>query len=314
MHDDAAPSLPPPHAKIGHVHVRHLRAMTSALRAVDYRYGGGACRTQVQAMLSWCDKAFAHSASAAVRRDFRSAIAELHALAGWTAFDAGLGGSAHRHFLLALDFAQDEDLVANIRYRMGRVHLHHGGPAEALGMFRLAGIVANNHHTNAILAANQAWCHAEMGDRVAALALLGRAHDEFARADVDRAAPWAAFFDVHDLAGITGAVYTSLASTVDRGFARPAITSLRQAVTGYRDDMARSRTFALIALSLNHLLEGDADEAAVTAALAVVQTGDMMSARTRKKLDPLHAEAGRRRATTLRELITPLLAVPSHAA
>jgi hypothetical protein len=61
-------------------------------------------------------------------------------------------------------------------------------------------------------------------------------------------------------------------------------------------------------------VEGDADEAAVTAGLAVAQTGDMMSARTRKKLEPLHVEAGRRRATTLRELITPLLAVPSLAA
>ena len=306
--------MPPPHSKIGLGHVKHLRAMTAALRAVDYRYGGGSCRTQVQALLSWCDKAFAHSASAAVRRDFGSAIAELHALAGWTAFDAGLGGSAHRHFDLALNFAQDGDLVANIRYRMGRVHLHHGGPAEALGMFRLAGLVATSHHTKAILAANRAWCHAEMGDRVAALAMLGRAHDEFARADVDGVAPWAAFFDVHDLAGITGAIYTSLARTVDVSFARPAITSLRQAVAGYRDDMARSRTFALIALSLNHLLEGDADEAAAVAGLAVAQTGDIMSARTRKKLEPLHAEAARRRATRLRELVRPLLVAPSHAA
>ncbi|HUQ60728.1 hypothetical protein [Lentzea sp.] len=296
------------------MHIGHLRAMAAALRAVDYRYGGGSCRTQVQALLSWCDKAFAHSANAAIRREFRCAIAELHALAGWTAFDAGLGGSAHRHFLLALDFAQDEDLVANIRYRMGRVHLHHGGPAEALGMFRFAGLVANTHHTNAILAANRAWCHAEMGQRVPALAMLGRAHDEFARSDVDAAAPWAAFFDVHDLAGITGAVYTSLARTVDASFARPAITSLLQAVTGYRDDMARSRSFALIGLSLNHLMEGDADEAAAVAALAVTQSGDIVSARTRKKLEPLHAEAGRRSATQLRELITPLLAAPFLAA
>lgn len=314
MRHDAAPSLPPPHSKIGLVHVKHLRAMTAALRSVDYRYGGGSCWTQVQALLSWCDKAFAHSATDAVHRDFRHAIAELHTLAGWTAFDAGLGGSAHRHFLLALDFAEDEDLVANIRYRMGRVHLHHGGPAEALGMFRLAGLVATSHHTKAILTANQAWCYAELGQRVPSLALLGRAHDEFARADVDGAPPWAAFFDVHDLAGITGVIYTTLARTVDASFARPAITSLRQAVAGYRDDMARSRTFALIALSFNHLLEGDADEAAAVAALTVAQSGDVMSARTRKKLEPLSAEADRRRATALRELISPLLAAPSLAA
>ncbi|MFC3894472.1 response regulator transcription factor [Lentzea rhizosphaerae] len=71
-----------------------------------------------------------------MRREFRSAVAELHALAGWAAFDAGLGGSAHHHFHLALDFAQDDDLVANTR------------------------------HTKAILAANRAWCYAELGLRL----------------------------------------------------------------------------------------------------------------------------------------------------
>ena len=314
MHLDASPPLPPPQSEIGLVHVKHLRAMTAALRSVDYRYGGGSCRTQVQALLTWCDRAFPHSASEVVRREFGAAIAELHALAGWTAFDAGLGGSAHRHFRLALDFAQDEDLVANIRYRMGRVHQHHGGAAEALAMFRLAGMAATSHHTNAILAANQAWCYADLGERVASLALLGRAHDEFAQADVDSAAPWAAFFDENDLAGITGVVYTSLARTVDPSYAQPAITSLRRAVVGYRDDMARSRIFSLIALSLNHLVQGDEDEAAVVAALAIGQSGDISSARTKKKLEPLHAEAERRRATRLGELITPLLTTPSYAA
>ena len=73
-------------------------------------------------------------------------------------------------------------------------------------------------------------------------------------------------------------------------------------------------TRSLIGLSLSHLMDGDADEAAVMAGLAVTQTGDMMSARTRKKLEPLNAEAGRRSATTVRELITPLLVAPAHAA
>ncbi|MEV6712535.1 hypothetical protein AB0M48_10875 [Lentzea sp. NPDC051208] len=57
MHYDASPALPPPQSRIGLVHVRHLRAMTSALRAVGHRYGSGSCRTQVQGSLSWCDRA-----------------------------------------------------------------------------------------------------------------------------------------------------------------------------------------------------------------------------------------------------------------
>ena len=52
----------------------------------------------------------------------------------------------------------------------------------------------------------------------------------------------------------------------------------------------------------------------MVAALAVTQSGDIVSARMKKKLEPLHAEAGRRQATGLRELITPLLAASSYAA
>jgi hypothetical protein len=54
MRYEPSPSLPPPHSKIGLVHVQYLRVMTAALRAVDYRYGGGSCRTQVQALWVCC--------------------------------------------------------------------------------------------------------------------------------------------------------------------------------------------------------------------------------------------------------------------
>ncbi|GLZ32291.1 hypothetical protein Lesp02_44790 [Lentzea sp. NBRC 105346] len=314
--DPAVHALPPLSSRIGLDHVRHVRAMTLALRAMDYRYGGGSCRDAVDSLISWCTLALHAADGDEVRTALKAATADLYNLAGWTAFDAGLGGSAYRAFSRALELAEDPELVANIHYRMGRVHLHHDGPREALHNFHLGSGVARSQHTKAILSANQAWCFAELGERGPALALLGRAHDEFALADLNDPPSWAAFFDETDLAGITGVIYTSLARTVDLSFARPAIAALTKAVAGYRDDMARSRSFALIALALNHLWQGDGDQAAAVAATVVDQTAGLASARIRRKLAPLRAEAQRRRVPDLAELITPLLtpACPSAAA
>jgi hypothetical protein len=57
------------------------------------------------------------------------ALADLHNLAGWTSFDVGLYSPARRHFAHALEqakHANDSSLVANVLYRMGRLHLHRG--------------------------------------------------------------------------------------------------------------------------------------------------------------------------------------------
>lgn len=310
----AVPALPPLTSKLGVAHVRHVQAMTVALRAMDYRYGGGSCRDAIGSLLSWCDMALHIADNDEVRSSLRHVTADLHNLAGWTAFDAGLGGSAYREFGKALELAESRELLANIRYRRGRVHLHHDGPREALREFHLGTQVADSAHPQAILSANQAWCFAELGERGPALALLGRAHDQFARADLNDPPSWAAFFDENDLAGITGVIYTSLARTVDLNFARPAIAALTKAARGYRDDMTRSRAFSLIALALNHLWQGDADEAATVAATAVDQAAGLTSARLRKKLEPLRAEAEQRRAVDLADLITPLLAPVSPSA
>lgn len=313
--EPAVHALPPLSSRIELAHVRHIEAMTVALRAMDYRYGGGSCRAAIESLLSWCAIALHAADNDGVRSALRHATADLHNLAGWAAFDAGLGGSAYREFKRALELVEDPELTANVHYRMGRVHLHHDGPSQALRHFHLGAESARSAHAHAIMAANQAWCFAEMGERGPALALLGRAHDLFARADIANAPTWAAFFDETDLAGLTGVIYTSLGRTVDQSFARPAIAALTKAVHGYRDDMARSRSFALISLALNHLWQGDGDEAATVAATAVELSTGLTSARTRKKLTPLRAEAERRRAVDLTELISPLLAPASpHAA
>jgi hypothetical protein len=287
--------------RIGLPHVRHVEAMTTALRAMDHRYGGDSCRDVITSLLSWCSNARHVTADDAVAAALRRATADLHNLAGWTAFDMGLGGSAHRQFTTALRLADDPELKANVLYRTGRVHLHHDGPVEALRHFQEGTRVARTPHSRAILTANEAWALAELGDRGSALAVLGRAHDLFAQSGPE-VPGWARFFDETDLSGVTGVIHTVLGDTA------PAITALTRATRGYQDEMARSRTFSLIALALNHLRQGDRDEATAVAATTVELSADLTSARIRRKLTPLRAEAVRCRAHDLTELIDPLLA------
>jgi hypothetical protein len=147
----------------------------------------------------------------------------------------------------------------------------------------------------AILRANQAWAYATMGLDDEALALLGRSTDEFARADLAEAPAWATFFTETDMSAMVGTVYTELALTVDPAYTRSAIPALSTAINGYGQNMARSRSFDLISLATNHLLEHDIDHAATVGAEAVAVSESLKTARTKDRLRPLKREADKRR-------------------
>jgi hypothetical protein len=97
---------------------------------------------------------------------------------------------------------------------------------------------------------------------------------------------------------MTGVVYTTLARRVDNDYTSFAIPALTTAVTGYGDAMARSRTFALIALAVNHLIEGDPDEGTKFGAQAVQAAGRLTSTRVIDRMRPLREEAHRHAANT----------------
>jgi hypothetical protein len=229
------------------------------------------------------------------------AVADLHNLAGWISFDIGQVGVAHTHFGRAVELAEQgthDALVANIEYRMGRVHLHHNAPKEALREFQLGQVAAQASGSAlavAILCGNQAWAYAKMGRDDQALALLGRSRDEFARADLAKASPWAAFFAETDMSAMVGTVYTELAVTGDPSYTRSAIPALGTAINGYGPEMTRSRSFNLIALATNHLLDGEIDHAATVGAQAVAVCESVKTARTKDRLRPLQREADKRR-------------------
>jgi hypothetical protein len=298
-----AAASPPPLAPghIGVSDVERIEDATRAFRALDYRYGGGACHDAVVGYLPWGLRMLSADATGLVMDRLCVAVADLHNLAGWTSFDTGQARVAGIYFGRALELAEQghhDALVANIAYRMGRVHLHHNAPDRALAEFQLGQVAAQASGSAlavAILCGNQAWAYAKMGLADEALALLGRSGDEFARADLAEAPPWAAFFTETDMSAMVGTVYSELALAVDPAYTRSAIPAVSTALNGYGPEMTRSRSFNLIHLATNHLLEGDIDQAATVGAQAVAVCESVKTARTKGRLWPLQREADKRR-------------------
>jgi tetratricopeptide (TPR) repeat protein len=127
---------------VGSLDPADVRARTSALRALDRRYGGVVCHASVLAHLELVEPFIVVGAAS-----MWTAVAEVHELAGWTAFDSGMPGVALTHFSRALTLArqaEDEALIASVLTRAGRMFLHHNAPAEALKAFQLGFVAAHN--------------------------------------------------------------------------------------------------------------------------------------------------------------------------
>ncbi len=288
-------------ARIGAGDVTRLEAETERLRGLDYRQGGGACRDSVIVTAAWGDQLLRATASAPVRARLHVALADVYNLAGWTCFDTGQEQAAERHWDRALRLASGvghHDLMSNIHYRSGRMRLHNGRRREALEIFDLGVLAAKragSHHATALLRANEAWAHAGLGDQGMAVIRLRQAYEDFAHA-VDSCIPsWARFFDETDLSALTGVVHTELARTVDPGHTTTAIPVLTAAVLGYPDGMKRSRVLSLIALTANHLVDHDFDQADLVGKQAIAAAATVSSIRVADRLQPLRHLADRYR-------------------
>ncbi|MGW5050841.1 helix-turn-helix domain-containing protein [Actinokineospora sp. NPDC004072] len=296
----ASPEHTPGPGRIGITDVRQVEAATRALRSLDYQYGGGFCRDAVVAQLSWGQQMLTASSTEHVKRRLHVALADLHNLAGWTSFDIGLTDSARSHFGKALVLAKEggsEPLVANILYRMGRVYLHKKAPDDALKMFQLGQIAAQESGSElavAVICANQAWAYAMLGRKDQTMKLINRTRDEFSRANLAEADDWVKFFNETDVHAMIGTVHTVLASTVDPSHTKFAIPALSRAIDGYGEEMTRSKAFNLGALAVNHLLEGDVDHGAKIGRQAVELAESLKSKRVVDRLEPLREEALKR--------------------
>ncbi|WP_020673302.1 hypothetical protein [Amycolatopsis nigrescens] len=290
------------------------------LRAVDYQHGGGACGHTLSTLLAGAERMLAADVSSGTTVDrLRVVTADLHNLTGWAAFDTGRLGRAWRCFDRALELARHtgrQDLVANIHYRRGRVHLHHHAPEQALAEFQLGQAAAGPSGSAlemSILYANQAWAYAVLGDAGQALTLLGKAGEQFALAERAEAPSWAGFFNETDFAAMTGIVHAELARSADPAYATTAIGPLSTATAAYGQDMARSRTFTLTALATAHLIDGDHDAGVTTAVQALELVGSLTSTRTRDRMRPLKTEADKHPAHAHTRELSEQLATATRA-
>jgi hypothetical protein len=300
--------------------VTRIETATRVFRTWDYQRGGGACYDAIVVYLAWAQRLLGAITTDPVAHRLYTAVADLHDLAGWTAFDIGRVERAHQHLGDAMRLAQlarNDVLVAGLRYRSGRIHLHHNALDKALTDFQFGQHAAQacaSALAAAILHANQAWVTAKMGLAEDALAALGESMNYFTRSDPLDAPGWAAFFDTNDFLAMSGVIYTELAQSVDPSFARSAIPALTDAADGYGQAMARSRSFSLIALATSHLIEDDADRAAVVGAEAIDIALTVRSSRTRDRLLSLKSATDQRRdsagARELSERITAFAAMP----
>ncbi|MBE1496108.1 tetratricopeptide (TPR) repeat protein [Amycolatopsis lexingtonensis] len=286
-----------------------LEATTRAFRALDYRYGGGYCHAPLAALASWTVLLREGSVSPRLRRRLCRGLADLHNLLAWTEFDSGRDESAFRSFDVAAELAVeagDHDLLANVSYRRGRLHLHRGSVDDALAEFdrgQDAAARGASARARAILSVNQAWAWAMRADESAALRHLGQAIDAFP-ADA-AAAPWTRFFDANDLAAMTGTVRVELGCTVDHRHAVLAIPFLDDAVAAYGPEMSRSRSLTQIMLALAHTLRRDTEAAARVGTEAIRVAREIRSVRAKGRLRPLEAALRARPAGRAgRELLT----------
>jgi len=288
-------STPAP-TRVNAADVQQIEQVTAGLRALDYQYGGGACRDAVLAQTRWVTKLLKADAHDDTRRRLYLTLADLHNLAGWTSLDVGLYSVARRHFAHAITqsrHAEESSLLANVLYRTGRLQLHCGQPREALRFFQLGQIAAQDSGdaaTVAVLCANEAWAYGTLGDTNQALRSLNRASDELARAHPGDATPWVLFFGEVDLDAMTGMTHLEL-STTDPSHLTPARTALSRAIDARAENMARSRAFEITALATACLRDHDNEQGVELGWQAVHMAEHLRSARVIHRLSPLAEQA-----------------------
>ena len=290
----ASPTPTP--SNVGMTDVKQVEAVTRVMRALDYQFGGGACRDAVVAQLSHAQRLRSASSTDEVRARLFRALADMQNLAGWASFDLGLLEASRKHFVLALQYARhsaDPALLSNVMYRIGRVFLHHGAPHEALTWFQLGQRHAQRSGSElavAVLCGNEAWAYAMMGDGEQAQKLLSRSQDELARADLSAAPDWARFYNETDMNAMIGTVHTEL-SAFDVKHAAIAIPAINQSLAHYDESMSRSRTFMLTALATNYLRQGDVDHGVRIGRDALSLATGLQSTRVTDRLRPLELAA-----------------------
>jgi transcriptional regulator with XRE-family HTH domain len=300
-HQPFALSWGPTPEHVGAPDIARLAAMTEQLRALDREHGGGACREAALAQLTWAQQLLRAKAEEETTNALHRAIGDLHLLAGWTSFDLGILGPARRHFARALEharFVNEPSLVAKVLYCMGRLHLHHGWAAQALRLFQLGQVAAQESgygRAVAVLHANLAWAHSVVGDGRQALACIGRARDEFGRSEQEPCPPWISYFDSAELQALRGMALAHLPDASPQHRAE-AIERFSLSTALRELPFARPRAFELTALAWLLIDNGEVDHGVRVGNEAVDVAAAIRSQRVIDRMAPLRASLARRKS------------------
>lgn len=300
-------------------HVRLLQEVRDHHRHIDADNGGGSCRDSAVNYLVWATGMLnSRFDSAATERELKAALSDMYQVAGWACHDLGDHAAARYYLTAGLVIARDIDdlgLIAGGFYRLGRVSIHQGHAQEALKLWQLGQIVAQdsgNLASVAVLHANEAWAYAMLGAADRVCDALARAEGELARVDTDTVPSWARFFLAPaDLDGISGVVYGCLASHREhRRYASMAIQHSERAFDLRQAGESRSQTFDAISLATGYLLDAQPDQAERHGHQAVDMTSATISTRAVDRLKTMaglaRPHAGHRGVTDVVERVRVL--------
>ncbi|MGH3872742.1 MAG: helix-turn-helix domain-containing protein [Pseudonocardiaceae bacterium] len=274
------PAVPTPLPNsLGPPDVQALQGLTKALETGVQYYGGGYDVTSPVAQRA--ERLLQVPAADSTKVAIATAVAELHNVAGWTAFDSHQDDAARYHFARAMSLGNGGDgfQFARAAYLGGvstaeRGHLDDGLTLIQLGQMRIdqgpGGPRAGE--LKAWLAADSACVLAHMGHRDAARSALSSARDGWCAPDAD---------DQADMNWVTALVEMSLDRTdVAEGLVAMSVrhwegtSDRRQAVLGR------------ITLAQLHVQAGDSRGNAM-AYQVISDVGELRSVRARERLRPM---------------------------
>jgi transcriptional regulator with XRE-family HTH domain len=254
-----------------------IRATVATMMSMDFARGGGHVRRTLLEFFRTQVVPELHAVHPErVRREIFSAAAEVAQLLGWSAYDAGRHPAAIRYFIQGLrlaeeggDYLMGARLLANLSHQSNFVRRFDDAVMYArAAQSALRGRGTPSVETMCVMM--EARGLASLTDHHGAAAAIHRAEQLFDRRHLDEPA-WIGYYDHAELAGDASHCWRDLQ------LAPQTKTFVAEALTD--DTPPRTRAFIQVVAADGSLFAGDLEEAGALAAAAVVNGGDLRSAR-----------------------------------
>ncbi|MGH3767095.1 MAG: helix-turn-helix domain-containing protein [Pseudonocardiaceae bacterium] len=283
------PPTPLP-SRLAMADVTALQEMTRRLEIVAKAYGGSA--DMLSPVAAHAERLLRVPGSEAIKRDLAGAIAELHTVAGWAAFDARQDKTALYHFIRAMELGADTVdgfAFSKAVYLAGVATAERGHYNDGLKLLQLGRISLDSVPPTPRTRELTSWLAADSADVLARMDQVAAARSELAAARDSWRAPDAD--DQADMSWVTALVELTLGRL--EMAARLVAASVR-----HWEGTADRRQAALggITLAIIHVRAGEPD-AHELAHQAITTVARLRSVRARDRLAPLAAELESRRST-----------------